>query len=51
MKDIFGNVENLEIGDSILVANWNNWNNYEKAGENEKNFQIYFLSHNFYLSL
>jgi len=29
MKDIFGNVENLEIGDSILVANWNNWNNYE----------------------
>ena len=29
MKDIFGNVENLEIGDSILMANWNNWNNDE----------------------
>jgi hypothetical protein len=28
MKDI-GNVENLEIGDSILMANWNNWNNDE----------------------
>jgi hypothetical protein len=27
MKDIFGNDENLEIGDSILMANWNNWNN------------------------
>jgi hypothetical protein len=29
MKDIFGNVENLEIGDSILMANCNNWNNVE----------------------
>jgi len=29
MKDIFGNIENLEIGDFILMANWNNWNNYE----------------------
>jgi len=29
MKHIFGNVENLEIGDSILMANWNNWNNDE----------------------
>jgi len=29
MKDIFGNVENLEIGDSILMANWNNSNNDE----------------------
>jgi hypothetical protein len=29
MKDIFGNVETLEIGDSILMANWNNSNNDE----------------------
>ena len=29
MKDIFENVENLEIGDSILMANWNNWNNVD----------------------
>jgi hypothetical protein len=29
MKDIFGNVEILEIGDSILMANWNNWSNDE----------------------
>jgi len=29
MKDIFGNVENLEIGASILMANWNNSNNDE----------------------
>jgi hypothetical protein len=29
MKDIFGNVENLEIGDSILMANWKIWNNDE----------------------
>ena len=29
MKDIFGNVENLEIGDSILMANQNNWNNVD----------------------
>jgi hypothetical protein len=28
MKDIFGNVENLEFGDSILMADWNNWNNF-----------------------
>jgi hypothetical protein len=29
MVDIFGNVENLEIDDSILMANWNNWNNVD----------------------
>jgi len=29
MKDIFGNVENLEVGDSILMANWKNWSNEE----------------------
>jgi hypothetical protein len=29
MEDIFGNVENLEIDDSILMANWNNWNNVD----------------------
>ena len=29
MKDIFGNNENLEVGDSILMANWKNWSNEE----------------------
>jgi hypothetical protein len=29
MKDIFGNVKNLEVGDSILMANWKNWSNDE----------------------
>jgi len=29
MKDIFGNVENVEVGDSILMANWKNWSNEE----------------------
>jgi hypothetical protein len=29
MKDIFGNVENLEVGNSILMANWKNWSNEE----------------------
>jgi hypothetical protein len=29
MKDIFGNDENLEVGDSILMANWKNWSNEE----------------------
>jgi hypothetical protein len=29
MKDIFGNVENLEIGDFIIMANLKNWNNDE----------------------
>jgi hypothetical protein len=29
MKDIFGSIENLEIGDSILMAYWNNWSNDE----------------------
>jgi len=29
MKDIFGNKENFEVGDSILMANWKNWNNEE----------------------
>jgi len=27
MKDIFGNVENLEVGNSILMADWKNWSN------------------------
>jgi len=25
MKNIFRNDENLEVGDSILMANWKNW--------------------------
>jgi hypothetical protein len=29
MKDIFRNDENLEVGDSILMANWKNWSNEE----------------------
>jgi hypothetical protein len=29
MKNIFGNGENLEVGDSILMANWKNWSNEE----------------------
>ena len=29
MKDIFGNDENLEVGNSILMANWKNWSNDE----------------------
>jgi hypothetical protein len=29
MKDIFGNVENLEVGNSILMANGKNWSNDE----------------------
>ena len=29
MKDIFGNDENLEVGDSILMANRKNWSNEE----------------------
>jgi hypothetical protein len=29
MKDIFGNVKNLEVGNSILMANWTNWSNDE----------------------
>jgi len=29
MKDIFGNVENLEVGNSILMANWKNRSNDE----------------------
>jgi hypothetical protein len=36
MKDIFGNVENLEVGDSILMANWKNWSN-------DEDFSSYFL--------
>jgi hypothetical protein len=26
MKAIFGNEENLELRESILLANWNHWN-------------------------
>jgi hypothetical protein len=29
MGDIFGNPENLEVGDSILLANWTKWSNEE----------------------
>jgi hypothetical protein len=29
MKDIFGNLENLEFCNSILMANWKNWSNDE----------------------
>jgi hypothetical protein len=29
MKIIFGHEENLEIGEMILLQNWNNWNNDE----------------------
>ncbi len=29
MKNIFGHEENLEIGEMILLQNWNNWNNDE----------------------
>jgi hypothetical protein len=29
MRDIFGNPENLEVGDSILLANWTKWSNEE----------------------
>ena len=29
MKNIFGHEENLEIGEMILLQNWNNWNNEE----------------------
>jgi len=25
MMALFGNEENLEIGENILLANWNNW--------------------------
>jgi len=25
MKALFGNEENFEIGENILLANWNNW--------------------------
>ncbi len=32
MKDIFGNDENLEVGDSILMANWKNWSIEEESG-------------------
>jgi len=28
-KDIFGDDENLEIGDSIFMADWSNWSNDE----------------------
>ncbi len=30
MKALFGNQENLELGESILLANWNNWNFFEE---------------------
>jgi hypothetical protein len=26
MKAVLGNEENLDIGETILLANWNNWN-------------------------
>jgi hypothetical protein len=26
MKALFGNHENLELGENILLASWNNWN-------------------------
>jgi hypothetical protein len=29
MGDIFSNPENLEVGDSILLANWTKWSNEE----------------------
>jgi hypothetical protein len=29
MGDIFGNPENLEVGDSILLANWTKWSSEE----------------------
>ena len=29
MKNIFGNDEDLEVGDSILMANWKYWSNEE----------------------
>jgi hypothetical protein len=29
MKNIFGHEENLEIGEMIMLQNWNNWNNDE----------------------
>jgi hypothetical protein len=29
MKDIFENDKNLDVGDSILMANWKNWSNEE----------------------
>ena len=25
MKSIFGNEENLEVGETVLLTNWNNW--------------------------
>jgi hypothetical protein len=27
MKALLGNIENLEVGDKNLLANWKNWNN------------------------
>jgi hypothetical protein len=29
MKDIFENDKKLDVGDSILMANWKNWSNEE----------------------
>jgi len=50
MKDIFGNVENLEVGNSILMANWKNWSNDEDKGQSASKLQKFIVGYdlNFY---
>jgi len=45
MKDILGNVENLEVGDSILMANWKNWSNDEDKGQSASKLQKFIVGY------
>jgi hypothetical protein len=45
MKDIFGNVEKLEVGNSILMANWKYWSNDEDEGQSVSKFQMFIVGY------
>ena len=45
IKNIFGNDENLEVGDSILMANWKNWSNEEDQGRSVSNLKIFIVGY------